>query len=98
MTGTIAQEGKPYRGYAWLEAYLADVAAVWDELELLPAEFHDLDDERVLVLGRVRAKRGSTLIDSPSAWVWRVRDGKVVEAEVFSDPDVAIRLLGDAAD
>ena len=98
MTGTLAQEGKPYRGYQGLETYLADVAAIWDELELLPSEFHDLDEERVLVLGRVRAKRGSTLIDSPSAWLWRIREGKVVEAEVFGDPEAAISLLRDADD
>lgn len=94
VTGALAREGEPYVGPDGLAAYIGDVSEIWDELELLPAEFHDLDDDRTLVFGRVRARRGSTLIDSPNAWVWRVREGKVVSAEVFGDPEAATALLG----
>jgi ketosteroid isomerase-like protein len=96
MTGALARDDEPYLGHDGLERYLIDVATVWDELELLPAEFHDLDPERVLVVGRVRARRGSTLLDSPNAWVWHVRDGLVISAELYGDPDAAMLLLGDA--
>ena len=96
VTAALARGGEPYRGLDGVAEYIRDVGAVWDELELLPAEFHQHDEERTLVFGRVRARRGSTLIDSPNAWLWRVRDGKVLSAEVYGDPDSAIALFGEA--
>ena len=93
MTGVLAREGAPYVGLGGLEDYMRDVAEVWDELELEPAEFHDLDSGEVLVFGRARARRGSTLVDSPSVWLWRVRDGKIRTAHVLGDTEAGIRLL-----
>jgi ketosteroid isomerase-like protein len=93
VTGELAERGEPYRGDAGLETYLADVANVWDQLEITPVEFHDLDSERVLVLGRVLARRGTTLVDSPNAWLWTIRDERIARAEVFSDPESATALL-----
>jgi ketosteroid isomerase-like protein len=95
VTGALARDGRPYSGLGGVAEYIRDVGEVWDELELLPAEFHDLDEERTLVFGRVRARRGSTLIDTPNAWLWRVRDGKVISAEVYGDPEAAIALFGE---
>lgn len=93
MTGVLARRDEPYRGYEGLDAYLSDVAGVWDELELTASEFHDLGTGEVLVFGRVRARRGSTLVDSPSAWLWELRDGRVASARVFGDADAALALL-----
>ena len=98
VTGMLMRQGEPYRGLEGVAKYIHDVAEVWDELELLPSEFHDLDSERTLVFGRVRARRGSALIDSPNAWVWRVRAGLIVSAEVYGDPEAALALLADGAD
>jgi len=95
VTGALVHGGDPYRGLAGVEQYMRDVGDFWDELELVPSEFHDLDEERTLVFGRVRARRGSTLVDSPNAWLWRVRDERVVSAQVFGDPEAAVALLGD---
>jgi ketosteroid isomerase-like protein len=94
VTGALARDGHPYVGLEGVAEYIRDVGEVWDELELLPAEFHDLDSERTLVFGRVRARRGSTLIDSANAWLWRLRDGKVLSAEVYGDAESAIDLFG----
>jgi ketosteroid isomerase-like protein len=95
VTGALAHGGKPYVGVEGVAEYISDVGQVWDELELLPAEFHQLDEERTLVFGRVRARRGSTLVDSANAWLWRVREGKVLSAEVYGDPESAIALFGE---
>ncbi len=95
VTGVIAARDEPYRGHDGLESYLHDVSSVWDELELIPAEFHDLDDGGVLVFGRARARRGSTLVDSPTAWVWTLEDHRVTSARVFGDADAALALLND---
>lgn len=94
VTGALVHGGEPYRGLEGVGQYMRDVGDVWDELELIPSEFHDLDAERTLVFGRVRARRGSTLVDSPNAWLWQVREDKVVSAQVFGDPEAAVALLG----
>jgi ketosteroid isomerase-like protein len=95
VTGALAHGGEPYVGVEGVAEYISDVGKVWDELKLLPAEFHQLDKERTLVFGRVLARRGSTLIDTPNAWLWRVRDDKVLSAEVYGDPEAAIALFGE---
>lgn len=94
VTGALAHGAEPYRGIDGVGQYMQDVTEVWDELELIPGEFHRLDAERTLVFGRVRARRGSTLVDSPNAWLWRVRGNRVLSAQVFGDPEAAVALLG----
>jgi ketosteroid isomerase-like protein len=94
VTGALAGRDRPYRGYEGLETYLADVSSTWTRLELHPETFHRLDDERTLVLGRVRAWRRGASADSPNAWVWTILEGKIVRAEVYADPSQARALLG----
>lgn len=93
ITGVVSGREGPYRGFEGLEAYLRDVAENWEELELIPAEFHDQEDEGVLVFGRARARRGSTIIDSPTAWLWRLRGERVTSVHVFGDAESANALL-----
>ena len=93
MTGVVARGGEPYVGLDALEDYMRDVAEVWDELELEPAEFHDLGSGEVLVFGRARARRGSTLVDTPNVWLWRVRDGRILAAHVLGDTEAGLTLL-----
>jgi ketosteroid isomerase-like protein len=62
VTGMIAGRTEPYRGYDGIKEYLDDVSELWDEIELLPKEFHELSDTRLVVFGRVRARRASSAI------------------------------------
>ena len=82
----LAGREEPYRGREALADYLRDVAEVWDEIELLPQELVELDEERVLVFGRVRARRRNSRIDTPNAWMWELRGGKVVLVRVYAEP------------
>jgi ketosteroid isomerase-like protein len=93
VTGIIAGRENPYTGREALSQYLADVDRIWDEMELLPQEFHDLDPDRVLVFGRVRARRGKSRLDVPNAWIWELRDGLVVSVNVYADPAADARWL-----
>jgi ketosteroid isomerase-like protein len=93
VTGMLAGHSDPYRGHSGLELYLADVATTWTRLELYPDSFHQLEEDRWLVLGRVRAWRAGASADSPNAWLWTIRNGLIVRAEVFADPSDARRLL-----
>src|SRR4051794_41980988 len=61
-----------------MRMYLADVARVWQELRSEPDEYIELDD-RVLCTGRIYAWGIGRVIDAPAGWVWRLRDGLVVE-------------------
>ena len=94
VTGTIAGRSEPYRGHDGLVEYLRDVGETWDEIELLPTDFHELSDSRLVVFGRVRARRELAVIDAPNAWLWEVGEGRIRSARVFGDPQSARELLG----
>lgn len=80
----------PYVGPAGLGDYLADVAQVWEELQITPVEI-EARGEALLVRGRVYARsREFGIRDVPVAWIWHVRDGRFVRGEVFPDAEQAL--------
>ena len=97
VTGMVAGRSEPYRGHDGLVEYLRDVGELWDEIELLPTDFHELSDSRLVVFGRVRARRELAVIDPPNAWLWEVGEGRIRSARVFGDPQGARELLGHTA-
>jgi len=97
VTGMIAGRSEPYRGHDGLVEYLRDVGETWDEIELLPTDFHELSDSRLVVFGRVRARRELAVIDAPNAWLWEVGEGRIRSARVFGDPHSAREMLGQTA-
>lgn len=94
VTGMVAGRDKPYRGHEGLIEYLRDVSEMWDEIELTAADFHELSDTRLVVFGRVGARRELAVIDAPNAWMWEVGEGRIRSARVFGDPQSARELLG----
>jgi ketosteroid isomerase-like protein len=92
----------PYVGPEGLDAYLDDVAAIWEELLVRATQVDSLGDQ-VMVHGRVYVRsRERGIRDLPAAWLWQVREGRFVRGEVFTDPHHAgkafTRLrLGDPA-
>jgi ketosteroid isomerase-like protein len=94
VTGMIAGRDEPYRGHEGVLEYMRDVAEQWDEIELSPGAFHALSDSRLVVFGRVRARRELAVIDAPNAWLWEVAEGRIRSARVFGDPQTARELLG----
>ena len=94
VTGMLAGREEPYRGLSGVEEYLRAVSDAWDEIEITAADFHPLSDSRILVFGRVRARRDLAVIDAPNAWLWEVGEGRIRSARVFGDPEAARELLG----
>jgi ketosteroid isomerase-like protein len=92
-TGRLAGRDEPYRGHDGLRTYLADVARVWQELRSEPDEYIELGD-RVLCTGRVYAWGIGRVIDAPAGWVWRIRDGRVVEGTVYETRRAAYEAAG----
>jgi ketosteroid isomerase-like protein len=93
QTARIAGRDEPYRGHEGLRAYLDDVALVWEELRSEPDEYVELDD-RVVCTGRVYAWGVGRVIDAPAGWVWRLRDGLVVEGRVYETRRSAYEAAG----
>ncbi len=90
VTAEAVGRDTPYSGAAGLRDYLADIAAVWEELRISPAEVEERGGA-LLVRGRVYARsRELGIRDLPVAWIWEVRDGRFVRGEVFPDPDQAV--------
>jgi ketosteroid isomerase-like protein len=94
VTGMLAGREEPYRGLTGVVEYMRDVSQAWDEIEITAADFHSLSDTRILVFGRVRARRELAVIDAPNAWLWEVGEGRIRSARVFGDPEAARELLG----
>jgi ketosteroid isomerase-like protein len=78
-----------------VRAYLAEVRALWDVLEPEGHDYLDLGD-RVLVAGRCRVRGRSSGVETnpPSAWVIRVRDGRIASHRVCATWDEAVQLAG----
>jgi ketosteroid isomerase-like protein len=93
VTARLAAGGEPYRGHEGMRRYLADVARVWQELRSEPDEYIELGD-RVLCTGRVYAWGIGRVIDAPAGWVWRIRDGRVVEGTVYETRRAAYEAVG----
>lgn len=90
VTAEAIGRDAPYRGPEGLRDYLADVAEIWEELQISPSEV-EARGQVLLVRGRVYARsRELGIRDVPVAWIWEVRDGFFVRGEVFPDPEQAV--------
>jgi ketosteroid isomerase-like protein len=94
VTGMLAGRDEPYRGFEGVAEYMRDVSEMWDEIELTAAHFQQLSDSRLVVFGRVRARRELAVIAAPNAWLWEVGEGRIRSARVFGDPQAARELIG----
>jgi uncharacterized protein len=92
-TARLARTGQPYRGHEGVRTYMSDAARVWAELRLEAREFHESAD-LVLAVGRVYAWGDGRVVETPSAWVWRVVDGLVLRVEVFESRSAAFQAAG----
>jgi ketosteroid isomerase-like protein len=63
---------------------------IWDHFHFEPEQFID-DGTSIVVIGRGsgRAKGSGIEIDQPFAMLWKVRAGKTVFGQTFTDPDEA---------
>jgi hypothetical protein len=68
----------------------------WEDFSLEADEVRDIDDARVLVLGRIlgRGKASGMDIEAPAAWVCELREGKVSKVQFYAHEDAARGDLG----
>jgi ketosteroid isomerase-like protein len=95
VTANLTTGGVPYRGHAGIARYFDDVAQVWPELRLFPEEVRDGAREGVVVaLGRVIARGGGMILDSPTGWVFQMRDGRIARLRVYGSHEEAVEAAG----
>ncbi len=75
-TARVTGRTEPYVGHDGIRRYFADVARVWEELELHADDFR-LIPGSVIVIGHVTGRTGGEAIRRSSVWTWHLRNGKV---------------------
>jgi uncharacterized protein len=91
-------DGNPYRGHdAVLNGVFARLGGEWDGFAAVPEEYLDAGDT-VIVLGRYRGTWPATgrAMNAQMVHVWRVKDGKVVAFQQYTDTLQVARVMGAA--
>jgi ketosteroid isomerase-like protein len=91
-----ALDSQVYQGHDGLRAWLAALFEDWQVFEAYGEEFHDLGD-RVLSFGRWHAcgrTSGIVLDVDTAAWLVRLREGKVVWWQTFTNRAEALEAVG----
>jgi ketosteroid isomerase-like protein len=94
-TQALVEKSVAYEGHDGVREYFEDVSRVWSELEVFLHEYHEVGDDRILVVGRVRG-RGTArhIVDEPAQWAWRIDNEKIVWGRVFTNDEEARRSIG----
>lgn len=81
-----------YHGHEGVREALAASDESFVDFELEPEDFIGEGDYVIVVLTMRGTGRGSGVkVEDRIAHQWKVRDGKAVEVQVYSDPDDAVR-------
>ena len=88
-------EANVFQGHDGFRRWHAESSASFGELRTELTEYRDLGD-RVLGFGHIsaRGRESGVEIDSPTGWVFTVRNGKVVRAEGFLSREDALAAAG----
>jgi ketosteroid isomerase-like protein len=83
---------RTYHGHQGMLDALASSEEYFEGFALEPEQFIGAGDYVVVVLKMRGTGRGSGItVEERIAHQWKVRDGKAVELQVYSDPDAAVR-------
>ena len=90
---TPVQRRTPYLGVRGLRSYLQDLDDTWDEFDVTVGEIRAEGDYAVAV-GRIHARQGNFVADDPAAFVFKLRDAKIVWAKVYRSEAEALAAAG----
>jgi uncharacterized protein len=85
-----------YTGHDGVREYLASLSGVWDDFKLLAEEFYGVQENMVLVHGRIsgRDKGSGQEFEAGFSHVAHLLDGKVVKLQIFVERRAALRAAG----
>jgi ketosteroid isomerase-like protein len=94
LTGTRIETGG-YRGHAGIRAYFEEAGTVWETMHPYADDVR-AEGETVVALGHceVRGRESGAETDTPMAWIFRVRNGRILSTQAFSDAEDALRVAG----
>jgi ketosteroid isomerase-like protein len=83
----------PYLGVGGLRRYLHDLDETWDQFDVTIGDSR-ADARYVVAVGRIYARQGSLVLDDPVAFVFKLRDSKVVWSKVYRSEAEASAAAG----
>jgi ketosteroid isomerase-like protein len=87
--------GGHYRGLEGVRAWMHDLYAAWERMDLECEELIDAGDQVVAVLRAAGRGRVSGIeVEYHPAGVWTIRDGRIVKVVWFATRDDALAALG----
>jgi ketosteroid isomerase-like protein len=94
LTGTRV-ESDGYQGHEGAREYFDEVDAVWAQMLPYADDVRGAGDTVVAIGGcRVRGRESGAEANTPMAWVFRLRGGKIVSSRAFPDVDGALLAAG----
>jgi ketosteroid isomerase-like protein len=94
-TQALVEKEVSYEGHEGVRDYFADVANVWAELEVFLHEYHEVGNDRILVVGRVRGRgKDRHIVDEPAQWAWKIENEKIIWGHVFTNIEEARKSIG----
>lgn len=93
VTRLAELRGQPYRGHDGVRQWIEDIGEYFDSWRLDIADWREVGD-RVVAIGRAHftPKGGDAELAQPLAWLFDMRDGKLVRWQTFTDPDEALAV------
>lgn len=82
-----------YVGLEGILRYIADADEMWDEFRYTVSEVVG-DDPVAVAIGRVYARGGGRVVDSPIGWVFEIRDGRLARLRAYLSRDEAMASAG----
>ncbi len=93
--GAVEGGERVYRGHDGLRRFHADLLETFAEIRVDASDFRDLG-ERVFALGKLKAKGATSgaAFATPMAWLFEVRDRKIVRGRDYLDQQQALEAAG----
>ena len=96
--GTVGglDEGRVFRGLpALVHAFEIEDAEAWEERRIEPTDFVDGGDVIVILIHEFRRGKGSGVeLETDTAVVATVRDGRIVRVQGYMEQDAALKAAG----
>jgi uncharacterized protein len=78
--------GGTYQGPEGLQELLANLLGHFEKFEPKPEKVLGADDDHVVVLVNINARtKGGQDLETQAVWLYKMRNGQVVRADVFTD-------------
>jgi ketosteroid isomerase-like protein len=84
-----------YHGHEGVLAALRQSFDTFDEFRIVPEQFIDAGDRVVVIIRMMGRGRASGVgVEDRIAHLWRIRDGRAIHLQVYSDPGAALAAVG----